>query len=148
MTVEGTGDIPTKGLYDTVYNWDMKIHFGNGIPMTFKTGGDSTKFIGSEGWVQISRGGLDASPKSLLPTWKNDVWVTPHMQNFIDCVKSRKSAIAPLDEAVRSDTISHLCNIAVRTKRKITWDPKTKTIVGDAEAAQMMHRTMRAPWTL
>ena len=49
---------------------------------------------------------------------------------------------------MRSDTISQLCDIAVRTKRKITWDPKTTTIVGDAEAAKMMHRDMRTPWTL
>ena len=39
---------------------------------------------------------------------------------------------------MRSDIISHLCDIAVRLKRKITWDPKTETIVGDAEAAKMM----------
>jgi glucose-fructose oxidoreductase len=25
MTFEGTGEIPTKGLYDTVYNWDVKV---------------------------------------------------------------------------------------------------------------------------
>ena len=53
MTVEGTGDIPTTGLYDTVYNWDMKLGLGDGVQMTFKPGGDSTKFIGADGWVRI-----------------------------------------------------------------------------------------------
>ena len=53
MTVEGTGVIPTEGLYDTVYNWDMKIQLGDGVKMTFKPGGDSTKFIGPDGWVRI-----------------------------------------------------------------------------------------------
>ena len=38
---------------------------------------------------------------------------------------------------MRSDIISQLCDIAVRTKRKITWDPKTLKIVGDDEAAKM-----------
>ena len=51
MTVEGTGVIPEEGLYDTVYNWDMKIKCGNGVDITFKPGGDSTKFIGPDGWV-------------------------------------------------------------------------------------------------
>ena len=60
MTVEGTGMIPATGLYDTVYNWDMKIQLGDGVKMTFKPGGDSTKFIGSDGWVRITRGGIDA----------------------------------------------------------------------------------------
>ena len=153
MTVEGTGVIPTEGLYDTVYNWDMKLQLGDGVRMTFKPGGDSTKFIGPDGWVEISRSGIDAEPKSLLTSeiGADDVHLIDspnHYQNFLDAVKSRKPAIGPLDEAVRSDTISLLCDIAVRTERKITWDPQKATIVGDDEAAKMMHRDMRAPWTL
>ena len=71
-----------------------------------------------------------------------------HYQNFIDAVKSRTPTVSPLDQTVRSDTISLLCDIAVRTRRRITWDPKKATIVDDSEAAKMMHRDMRAPWTL
>jgi len=156
MTVEGTGTIPTEGLFDNVLNWDMRIQFGDGVKVTFKPGRDSTKFIGSEGWVRVWRelpGGIDAEPKSLLKSkiGPNDVHLIEspgHAQNFIDAAKSRKPTIAPLDQAVRSDTISQLCDIAVRTKRKITWDPKTKKIVGDEEAAKLAHRPMRAPWTL
>lgn len=153
MTIEGTGIIPTEGLYDTVYHWDMKIEMAGGVKMTFKPGGDSTKFIGTEGWVRIWRGGIDAEPKSLLTSkiGPNDVHLVEsnnHYQNFIDAVKSRKSPVSTLEDAVRSDLISQLCNIAVRVKRKITWDPKQGTIVGDAEAARLMHRDMRAPWSL
>ena len=129
MTVEGTGVIPAKGLYDTVYNWDMKIQMADGVKMTFKPGGDSTKFIGPDGWVRIWRGGIDAEPKSLLTSkiGPDDVHLIDsprHYQNFIDAVKSRKQPVSPLADAVRSDTISQLCDIAVRLKRKITWDPK------------------------
>ncbi len=53
-----------------------------------------------------------------------------------------------LDDAVRSDAISLLCDIAVRLKRRIVWDPKQATIVGDDEAAKLMRRPMRPPWTL
>lgn len=153
ITVEGTGIIPTEGLYDTVYNWDMKLQLGDGVQMTFKPGGDSTKFIGPDGWIAISRAGIDAEPKSLLTSQlgHNDVHLPEspnHYQDFLDSVKSRKPAISNLNDAVRSDNLSHLCNIAVRTNRKITWDPKTETIVGDDEAAKMTHRDMRAPWTL
>jgi predicted dehydrogenase len=156
MTVEGTGTIPSDGLYNNVMNWDMRIQFGDGVKVTFvAVGGDSTKFIGSDGWVRVWRAqnGIDAEPKSLLTAkiGPNDVHLIEspgHAQNFIDAVKSRKPTIAPLDQAVRSDTISQLCDIAVRSKRKITWDPKTKKIVGDDEAAKLTHRSMRAPWTL
>ena len=156
MTVEGTGTIPTEGLYNNVLNWDMRIQFGDGVKVTFKPGGDSTKFIGSEGWVRVWRewpGGIDAEPKSLLTSkiGPDDVHLIEspgHAQNFIDAVKSRKPTISPLDQAVRSDIISQLCDIAVRTKRKITWDGKQSTIVGDDEAAALLRRPMRAPWTL
>jgi len=153
MTVEGTGVIPTEGLYDTVYNWDVRFQMAGGVKMTFLPGGDSTKFIGPEGWVRIWRGGIDAEPKSLLKSkiGPNDVHLVEsnnHYQNFVDGVKSRKAPVSTLDHAVRSDIISHLSNIAVRTKRRIAWDPKKGTIVGDEEAARLMHRDLRAPWTL
>ncbi|MGA2621500.1 MAG: Gfo/Idh/MocA family oxidoreductase [Thermoguttaceae bacterium] len=153
ISVEGTGVIPDKGLYDTVYNWDMKLQLGDGVKMTFKPGGDLTKFFGPGGWVAITRGGIQAEPKSLLTSQigPNDCHLVDsanHYQNFIDSVKSRKPAVSPLDHAVRSDIISHLCNIAVRTKRKVAWDPKQQTIVGDDEAVKLMHRELRAPWTI
>jgi hypothetical protein len=152
-TVEGTGVIPTTGLYDTVYNWDMKLEMAGGVKMSFKPGGDSTKFIGTEGWVRIWRGGIDAQPKSLLKLklGPDDVHLMRsknHYQNFVDAIKSREQPVSNLTHAVRSDTISHLSNIAVRTGRKITWDPKQQTIIGDAEAARLMHRELESPWTL
>jgi predicted dehydrogenase len=152
VTVEGTGVVPDKGLYDTVYNWDCVIQTKD-VKITFKPGGDSTKFIGPDGWVQVRRGGIDAEPKSLLQLQlgPNDVQLiksSRHDQNFVDAVKSRQQPVSNLTDAVRSDNISQLCDIAVRLKRKITWDPKTEVIVGDDEAKKMCSRAMRAPWTL
>ena len=69
-------------------------------------------------------------------------------QDFIDSIKSRKEAVSPIGDSVRSDIISHLCNIAVRTGRKITWDSKKEVIVNDAEAAKLTHVPLREPWTL
>jgi hypothetical protein len=124
------------------------------VQLVFKSAGiDSTKFIGSEGWLDVRRSSFAAEPKSLLADKLSRRDISPrqtskHCQQFIDSVKSRKPPVSTLADAVRSDIISHLCDIAVRAKRKITWDPKTATIVGDDEAAKRMHRDMRAPWTL
>jgi glucose-fructose oxidoreductase len=153
MTFEGTGVIPDKGLYDTVIHWDVEAQLADGVTMTFKPGGDSTRFIGPDGWVQVRRGGIDAHPKSLLQSkiGPDDVHLinSPRQdQNFVDSVKSRQEAISPIDDAVRSDIISHLSDVAVRTGRKITWDPKKEVIVGDAEASKILSRAMRVPWTL
>jgi glucose-fructose oxidoreductase len=152
VEIEGAGVITPEGLYDSVHHWDMKGKLGE-VAFTFKPGGDSTKFIGPDGWVEVRRGGIDAEPKSLLsseikPDEVHLVDSPRQDQNFIDCVKSRKQAVSPLDEAVRSDVISHLCDIAVRLKRKVRWDPKKEIVLDDAEATRMLHRPMRAPWTL
>jgi glucose-fructose oxidoreductase len=136
-----------------VFNWDMKFEMAGGVKMTFKPGGDSTKFIGPDGWVQIQRSGIDAEPKSLLQSkiGEKDVHLvdSPRQdQNFVDCIKSRQQPVSNLEHAVRSDNISQLCDIAVRTKRKIAWDPKKEQIAGDDAAAKMLSRPLRAPWTL
>ena len=154
MTFEGTGVIPEQGLYDTVYNWDVKIEMADGVTMTFKPGQDLTRFTGDEGTVAVSRSAAltASSPESLLKVPLADdqrLPVSPgHAQNFVDCVKSRRTPVSNIDDAVRSDNISQLCDIAIRTGRKITWDPKREVIVGDDEAAKMLSRPLRAPWTL
>ena len=150
---EGTGDIPTEGLFNTVTNWNVRIQYANGLKMTFTPGGDSTKFIGDEGWVQVRRGGIDAEPKSLLTSTigPGDVHLTKstnHAQNFVDGVKSRATPVSNLDDAVYSDIISHLGDICIRTGRKIQWDPVKEEIIGDEEASRMLSRPLRAPWTI
>ena len=153
VEIEGTGVIPTKGLFNTVTTWSVKCTFADGLKLIFKHGGDRTRFIGPDGWVQIRRGGISAGdPKLLKSAIKPDethlVKSPGHCRNFVDSVKSRKPAVSTIDHAVWSNAISLLSDIAIRTRRKIKWDPKKETIVGDAQAAAMMKRAMRPPWHL
>ena len=50
-----------------------------------------------------------------------------------------------IDIAVWSEVFVHLADVAVRTGRRITWDPAKEQIVGDAEAARLLYRTPREP---
>jgi len=152
-TVEGTGKIATEGRNDAVYDWNVRIAFESGVKMTFKPGGDHTRFVGTEGWVGISRGGIQAEPASLLQEvlGPNDVHLpvsTHHGGNFANAVRTRVQPVSHIDDAVRSDIISHVSDIAIRMRRPIVWDPKTETVVGDPEAARMMTRPLRSPWRL
>ncbi|MHC4362518.1 MAG: gfo/Idh/MocA family oxidoreductase, partial [Planctomycetota bacterium] len=63
-------------------------------------------------------------------------------------IRIRSLPVSPITTAVRSDTISHLSDIAIRLGRKIIWDPVKETIIGDQVAARMLCRAMRSPWTL
>lgn len=154
VAVEGTGKIPTEGLYDTVYDWDLTLQMAGGVSMSFKPGPDYTRFVGEEGWVGVARdpNRSSAYPESLNTLKLGEDELLPaspgHDQNFVDCVKSRQKPVSNLVDAVRSDNLSQLSDIAIRLGRKITWDPTKEAILGDDEATKMLSRPMRAPWTL
>jgi len=149
---EGTGVIPTEGLFNAITTWDVNCRYANGVPLHFTSGGgDLTKFTGTEGWIGISRGGNTAEPKSLLgtviaPDKLQLAESTHHARNFVDGIKTRVHPVSNIESAVRSDTISQLGDIAIRTGRKVRWDPATETIVGDDSASKMLSRVPRAPY--
>ncbi|MDP6633297.1 MAG: Gfo/Idh/MocA family oxidoreductase [Phycisphaerae bacterium] len=149
----GTGVIPTKGLFDTIVNWDVKGKYASGVTFTLKAGGDKTTFTGTEGVIWASRGRAGGSKPELLKTKVKPDEVkllqdTNHYRNFLKACKSRKTPSADIDSAVQSDFMSHLGDIAIRTKRTIKWDPKKETIIGDDAASRMLSRAMRPPWRL
>ena len=45
-----------------------------------------------------------------------------HMQNWIDCVRSRKQPNATVEIGYLSAVAGHMANLAYRNKRRITWD--------------------------
>ncbi|MBQ6107703.1 MAG: Gfo/Idh/MocA family oxidoreductase [Thermoguttaceae bacterium] len=153
VTVEGTGKIG-EPLYNTVYDWDMNIMLGDVKVKFVAANRDSTKFIGENGdWIDVFRGGLKASSPELIadPDLSDPVLTvsTHHAQNFVDAVRFDRTPVSCLKDAVRSDTISHLCDIAVRTKSKVVWDPAKRELVNPTpEQAAMVSRPIRAPWTL
>jgi len=152
--VEGTGVIPAESDHDVVVGWDVRIRFGNGVKMLFRGGGQVTRFIGTEGEVALRYAGLaDEKTERLVesfsgPKERRLPVSTNHEHNFIECVKARRTPVSPIDDAVHSDSIGHVSEIAVRTGRKITWDPVKETILGDAEASRYLSRAIREPWRI
>jgi len=149
---EGTGKFGA-GLFDAPYDWDIRGKFGNGVDFHFTPGGDLVTATGDKGRVYISRGGLRTEPESLLQEkfGPNEIRLYEsrnHMGNFLDCVRSRRRTVAPVEVAVMSDTITQLSMIAILTSRKIRWDPEREVILNDPGASQLMTRAMRAPWHL
>ena len=67
---------------------------------------------------------------------------------FAEAVKTRKQAGGNPEAAHRCATLLHLANIAIRTGRKIRYDPVKEQIVGDDEANRLVNQPMRAPWHL
>lgn len=168
---EGTGSVPTEGIFRTLETWDIMCDYANGVKlhmmdmltakelvMQYYTekwkDGDGVVFHGTEGWIGDFRFGSFCASNQKL--WKQELKPSDervyasdgHIRNFIDCVKSRKETICPVEMAIRCDTIAQMVNIAARTKRVINWDPKAEQIVGDEEAAKMTTRAFRDKWKI
>jgi predicted dehydrogenase len=173
VEVEGTGIFPADGACDTATNWTVVLTFvPSGVRINFKgiggtngpvpvewrqrygkTGAHGTAFEGTEGWVHVRRGHIDASGKSLLQSdiSSNDIRLyksNDHIRNFLDCAKSRARTICPIDTAVRIDTLCHLSNIATLLERRLKWDPKKERFENDTSANRFLMRSMRSPWHL
>lgn len=161
VEIEGTGSYPDTGIWDaaTTYYFVSKYRaeMGRTVEMHVANGGNKgirggTKWIGADGrWVWVDRGGFDANPKSLLTEVigpdENQLFRSPgHHRNFLDCVKSRQTTLAPAETAHRSASIGHLGQLAMLLGRKIHWNPDTETILDDPTATRMLSTPMRAPW--
>ena len=55
------------------------------------------------------------------------------MQNFIDCVRSRRNPIAPVEVGCSTNTLCCLQNIARELGRPVHWDPATLSFNGDRD---------------
>ncbi len=154
VEIEGTGIFPRDSLFDTVEDYRFTCKYAEGFTMIV-TGADTlgVRFEGSEGWVFVNRGKIDAQPKYLLNSvigpdeiqlYKSD----DHKQDFLDCVRTRSRTVAPVEVAHRSIMIGHLGVIALKLGRKVHWDPRKERFINDPEADRLLSRPMRSPWHL
>ncbi|UCF15230.1 MAG: Gfo/Idh/MocA family oxidoreductase [Phycisphaerales bacterium] len=154
--IEGSGKFPKDGLYDRAVAWDVKLKYANGVTLNFvdnKKERQGVLFQGDEGWVFVKRGAIEAEPKSLLnerigPEETHLANSSDHAGNFLDCVKSRSTPVSSIDSAVRTDTVCHLSDIAMRLSRRLRWDPEAERFIDDDQANRMLSRAMRSPWHL
>jgi hypothetical protein len=153
VQVDGKGVFQPTNLFNTVHSWNVNYTFANGLKMNLTHGENLTTFIGDQGEVRVSRSKLETEPKELMQADLGAasaklVDSSNHAQNLVQAVKTRKDPVSFIEDAVRSDILSHLGDLAVRTGRKLTWDWEKEDFVGDAEASKMLKRPLRAPWTL
>lgn len=153
VEIKGKGEFPATGLFTTATKADIEYTYANGVKLVLTTGGGSTRFEGSEGWVFVTRGKLDAEPKSLVTSTiaPDEIHLynsNDHKQDFLDCIKTRKDPICNAEVGHRSSTVCHLGNIAMLLDRPLRWDPKAEQFIGDDEANRMRQRPARAPWCL
>jgi predicted dehydrogenase len=159
LEIEGHGDFPPKdAVWNTCTKYRINFQYPNDITMVI-AGGHSdirggTKWIGTDGWVWVDRGGFDASTLEWFQKIPDDKYQVKlyhsdnHQRNFIECVKSRQPTITPAETAHHSAIPGHLGLISMLVGRKIKWNSEKEKIIGDSDASKLMTRAYRSPWKL
>ena len=164
----GTGTFPTpNGLFNTCTTWDVEITFAGGLPMHFMSSnhsaeivkkyrsscgdGDGTTFFGSKGWVSLSRAGVAASNQEWFNMrecegTKRVLYHNQYYKSFVDSVRDRSASIAPIEDAVRSDALSHLSLLASQSGKEVVWDPKAYRIQTPEDLNARMTHEVRGAW--
>lgn len=166
--IEGHGDFPAaNALWNTSTRYRIECKYKkevtgypNDVLMTIAGGHPSivmgTKWIGTDGWVWVDRSGFDASNEEWIKAdslpedqRKIKLYESPeHRRNFLDCVKSRKPTITPVQVAHHSTIPGHLGLISMLVGRKLQWDVAGEKIIGDSSASEYLSRPYRSPYTL
>jgi predicted dehydrogenase len=151
---------PEGSLYNTAIEAKFHCRYANGVRLVCETNKSfaGVRFEGTDGDVEIGCGGVTTKPASLSNTQlgPDDVHLyhsKDHVANFLDCVKSRKEPVAPVETGHSSATICHLGNIAIRlwkdgNRTLLRWDPDREYFTNDNEANALLTRPMRRPWRM
>lgn len=159
VEIEGKGEYPKDGIYDAPTAYKFTCKYADGLTMVVANDrqqpkGMGTAWYGEKGWIYVRRGNkLEAEPKTILdekigPNETKLYESRDHQQNFLDCVKSRKKTITPIEIAHRSISVGLLGEIAMLIGRKLRWNPEKEHFINDEEANRMLSRPMRSPWHL
>jgi predicted dehydrogenase len=148
----------------------MVTRLSNGVKLVlFRVGGSvwescqfwhgacGERFEGPEGWVAAADGYARAdvsSPALLLESTKvlaeyvaRTQRPLNHVRDFLDCIRSRRLAVASPEVMYRSMSICLAGDICEQLQRNLKFDLGKSDFVGDAEANRMRSRATRAPYT-
>ena len=168
VSIEGQSLAPMiPGGFTAASEYAVAYTYANGVTqLTRSTHGNDWKgsvldkdvqqhgvrFEGSDGWIFVTRGKIEASHGDLLttplPSSAKRLYTSEnHMKNFFDCVRSRQQPICDVEIGHRSVTVCHLGVIAMRLGRTLKWNPATEQFVGDTAANGWLAREQRKPWS-
>jgi predicted dehydrogenase len=170
VEVWGAAEFPKHGLWDVHGEFLTHALYANGVTMDISGNfPNGIKFYGTKGWVFVSRGNEQvtasdpgAKLKDTTALASNDPKIVQseigpleiHLyvssdqhRNWLDCIRSRQQPISPVEIGHRACSTCLLHHIAMKTNRKLYWNPQTEQFKNDDEANSMLSRPQRAPYT-
>jgi predicted dehydrogenase len=139
-------------MKDWVINWENTA----GIETGYYNKPYGLLFVGNDASILINRDGWELLPETAdgkykvpkLPFHEGRENHPEHMQNFIDCVRSRKDPACPVENGRLVAMYAHFANIALRTNSRLTWKEYTGNFGDNAAANALIKPEYRAPWKL
>ncbi|MGD9646529.1 MAG: Gfo/Idh/MocA family protein [Pirellulales bacterium] len=151
LGTDGTGPVEIKPLSGGP-NGEVAMKYATGVPVNFviqpgrgPMGG--AIFVCEKGKLEINRNKFTSNPPEIAAELNKQVDVAEeerkwsdelalwqarwHMQNWLDCMRSRELPVADVEIGHRSVSICHLANIARRVGRPLKWDPAREQFDGD-----------------
>lgn len=169
ISVEAVGQFPKSGLWDVHGDFMVKAEYENGVTM-YTSGGypNGIRYEGTEGWIFVSRGNyvasasdpvdqqanakaLDASNPKILTSeiGENEIHLyksDSQHGNWLDCIKTRKEPISPVEMGHRACTVCLISHIAMKIPKKLEWDPQYERFKNSEYANSMLRRPQRYPY--
>lgn len=169
VEIWGTAEFPKSGLWNVHGPFRTEAIYPNGVHMIVS--GDfpnGIRFEGTNGWIFVSRGNeqvtgsdpvakladataLNASDPRIIKSviGPNELHLygsQEHHGNWLDCIRTRKETIAPVEVAHRACSACLLHHMAMKLERKLFWDPVKERFRNDDEANAMLSRPQRFPY--
>lgn len=149
---------PDHAFKNAMHFYPVKLEYANGTVLNLVPGVKAATFYGERGRMIITRNKYKTNPPDLIQDgpdlkiankWNGAGHVArPHLQNWLDCIRSRKLPNAPVEVGHRTITVCHLVNIARELKRPLTWDPVEEQFPDDMKANQLLARPRRKGFEL
>ena len=113
-------------------------------------------FYGSEGWMWVGNDGFqvfkgEQNEKVMDEKAERGSDTQPHMENFLQAVKSRKyqELTADIEIGALAAAYCHLANVSYRVGgRRLEWDAAKRQFAGAADANKLISREYRKPYAV
>lgn len=136
-----------EGVSPKLLTYEMRIW----SPYPMNGLGEGAAVYGDKGYIEIGNNGWRAfEGREQIKLVEGDSHERPHVQNFIDCVKSRNRPFCDLETVGHpASVLCHAGNISARLGRQLTLDAASETFINDNDANALRTRPeYRAPWLL
>jgi predicted dehydrogenase len=166
VIIGDTGDVDTGTGYHGMAKLSgprarVTMKFASGTQLKLNLDGDrgpglGAIFVGEKGKIEINRDKLASNPKELVRASDNPgpnrrAETAYHIENWTDCVKSRKRCNADIEIGLRATTLCYLVNIVRdvgRVGESLKWDPVAERFTNCDEGNKLLERPRRKGFEL